>query len=116
MELKNVMSRVWLNGHEISSYAGFYSLKDLSAALSSEGVRLNINTMQRQTNFLNLVNVMFGLSLTRNDKVASVFKENRIYIRRYGDMYCDFRLFVIFYALSCADAMLDCLKKGICCM
>lgn len=113
MNLQKEFGNLSLDGKPISYYAGFYSLKDLERLIrESVGKELNIHVMQRSDRFRNLVKLIFGIDLSEESKIAFVLKEKRLYIRHGGDVYCDIRLFVIFYSLSCDEAMVDCLQKG----
>lgn len=113
MNLQKEFGILSLDGKPISYYAGFYSLKDLEILIrESVGKELNIHAMQRSDGFRNLVRLIFGFDLSGESKIASVLKDKGLYLRHGGDVYCDIRLFVIFYVLSCDEAMVDCLKKG----
>lgn len=113
MDLQKSFGILSLDGKPISFYAGFYSLKDLSGIVQSEtGTEMNVHFIQRSERFRNLVKLIFGIELKKTDKIASILKERGLYLRHGGDVYCDIRLFVIFYALSCDEAMVDCLQKG----
>lgn len=113
MNLQKEFGNLSLDGKPISYYAGFYSLKDLERLIrESVGKELNIHVMQRSDRFRNLVKLIFGFDLSEESKIASVLKDKGLYLRHGGDVYCDIRLFVIFYALSCDEAMVDCLHKG----
>lgn len=113
MDLQKSFGILSLDGKSISYYAGFYSLKDLERLIrESVGKELNIHVMQRSDRFRNLVKLIFGIDLSEESKIASVLKGKGLYLRHGGDVYCDIRLFMIFYALSCDEAMVDCLKKG----
>lgn len=113
MNLQKHFGGLSLDGHNIGSYAGFYSLGDLCTALGLVlGRRVNVSSLQNSEKFFSLCNLMFGLDLHKGCKPVSVLKESGLYITRGSKPYCDFRLIVIFYALSCDEAMVDCLKKG----
>ena len=113
MNLQKSFGSLSLDGKSISYYAGFYSLKDLERLIrDSVGKEFNIHGTQRSYKFRRLVNLIFGFDLSEGSKIASVLKDKGLYLRHGGDIYCDIRLFVIFYALSCDEAMVDCLQKG----
>lgn len=113
MDLQREFGVLRLDSEKISSYAGFYSIKDLTEILSRKtGRKIYIHAMYRAPQFRNIVKLLLGVDLYDDCKPISVLKDSGLYIRHLGDIYCDIKLFVIIYALSCDEAMSDCLKKG----
>lgn len=113
MNLQKHLLEVRLNDEVISSYMGFLSLKDLVSKVERlTGRSISIHGLQRSDFFLRLVNQYFDLNLSKGDKVASILKSKGLYLCAKGDIFCDYRLFVLFYAASCEEAMIDCIRKG----
>lgn len=108
MNLQKSFGILSIDGNQIGSYGGFYSLKDLSSVV--EG--FSVHRILRNDSFLSLFNHIFGTSLGRKDKIVSELKRLGLYIRHDGISYCDIRLFILFYVFSCDEAMLDCLRSG----
>lgn len=113
MNLQKEFGVLTLNGIRIRSYAGFYSVKDLTEILSRKtGRTFYVHALYRTPQFRKIVKLMLGVELDDGCKPISVLKDSGFYIRHLNDIYCDIKLFVIIYALSCDEAMVDCLKKG----
>lgn len=113
MNLQKEFGVLTLDGIRIRSYAGFYSVKDLTEILSRKtGRKFHVHSLYRAPQFKRIVKLMLGIELSDDCKPISVLKDSGLYIRHLGDIYCDIKLFVIIYALSCDEAMVDCLHKG----
>lgn len=113
MNLQREFGVLTLDGDVIHSYAGFYSIKDLTEILSRRtGRTIYVHALYRTPQFRRIVKMVLGVELDDSCKPISVLKDSGLYIRHLNDIYCDIKLFVIIYALSCDEAMVDCLHKS----
>lgn len=113
MNLQKEFGVLTLDGIRIGSYAGFYSVKDLTDILSRKtGRTIYVHSLYRTPQFRRIVKLMLGIELDDSCKPISVLKDSGLYIRHFNNIYCDIKIFVIIYALSCDEAMVDCLHKS----
>lgn len=108
MNLQTSFGILSIDGNQIGSYGGFYSLKDLSSVIDG----FSLHRIVRDERFLSLLNMMLGTNFSKSDKIITEMKKMDLYIRHGGVSYCDIRLFILFYVFSCDEAMFDCIRKG----
>lgn len=101
-----------LNGMMSDSHAGFPSLTFMVSALKSEGVSVNLGITQNSKSFIDSVNRLFGLELSKGCKIVTELKREGLYLNYKGSIYCEPKLWLLFYSLFSTDGFCEVIRMA----